>query len=222
MYNSKRISIIIPCYNEEEGIEAVLRSKPDFIDEVIVVNNGSQDRTAQVAKTLGARVFDEKKRGYGWACQRGLLEASGDILILMDGDNNHSMGDVKNLLGCLEREACDFVTGSRFPLHERDSMPWINRVANQFISWVVRRRFSIHLTDSQSGMNAFKKIWLKEIVSSNPGMGFSQELKIKAWTHPQIKCRQTPINYQKRIGRVKFRVVRDALKNLYDALIFKG
>ena len=79
MYKSLRITVIIPCLNEEQGIERVLRRMPEFVDEIIVVDNGSTDRTAEVATSFGAHVIREEVRGYGRAYKRGFSTATGDV-----------------------------------------------------------------------------------------------------------------------------------------------
>src|ERR1022692_438087 len=84
MYKSLTITVIIPCLNEEQGIEKVLRAMPEFVDEVIVVDNNSTDRTSDVAVALGAKVVREQVRGYGRSYKRGFAEATSDLIITLD------------------------------------------------------------------------------------------------------------------------------------------
>ena len=86
MYKGQSITVIIPCLNEEQGIEKMLRAMPDFVDEVIVVDNNSTDRTSEVAASLGAKVIREEVRGYGRAYKRGFADATSDIIITLDGE----------------------------------------------------------------------------------------------------------------------------------------
>src|SRR5260370_1441253 len=81
MYKSLTITVIIPCLNEEQGIEKVLRAMPEFVDQVIVVDNNSTDRTSEVAAALGAKVVREQVRGYGRSYKRGFAEATSDVII---------------------------------------------------------------------------------------------------------------------------------------------
>src|SRR5271156_1029980 len=83
MYKSQKITVISPCLNEEQGIEQVLRSMPEFVDEVIVVDNGSTDKTSEVARSYGARVIREDVRGYGRSYKSGFASAKGDIIITL-------------------------------------------------------------------------------------------------------------------------------------------
>ena len=214
MYNNKTISLVIPCYNEEKGVEAVLTKIPQFIDEAIVVDNNSTDRTATVARKYGANVIHEKHMGYGRAYLAGFSKAKGDIIATVDGDNSYPLDELKKLLLCMEKERCDFVNGCRFPLIHRDAQPIVNKIANYFISWLIRILFKVNITDTQSGMMVFRRDILGKIKTKNTGMGFSYELKIKAFLSAGVKYGETHISYLPRIGKTKFRKI-DSLKNFF-------
>ena len=85
MHRDLRLSVVIPCYNEEDGVREVIGRIPKFVDEIVVVDNNCTDRTAEVATSLGARVVFEKRAGYGAAYKAGLAAATGDVVITMDG-----------------------------------------------------------------------------------------------------------------------------------------
>src|SRR5689334_23435486 len=89
MFLGKRISVVIPCHNEEEGVRAVIEQMPPIVDEILVVDNCSTDRTAEVARSLGARVVHESRKGYGRAYKTGFEKARGDIIVTMDGDGTY-------------------------------------------------------------------------------------------------------------------------------------
>src|SRR5439155_8649912 len=89
MYKSNTITVIIPCLNEEQGIERVLRRMPDFVDQVIVVDNDSTDRTSDVARSLGAEVIREPVRGYGRSYKKGFSNARGDVIVTLDGGHSY-------------------------------------------------------------------------------------------------------------------------------------
>ena len=91
MYKENRITVIIPCLNEEQGIESVLRRMPEFVDEVIVVDNASTDRTSDVARSLGAKVIRENVRGYGRSYKTGFAQATGDLIVTLDGDHSYPL-----------------------------------------------------------------------------------------------------------------------------------
>src|SRR5580704_3169486 len=114
MYKGQRITVIIPCLNEEQGIERVLKRMPEFVDEIVVVDNGSTDRTSDVAASFGAKVIREDVRGYGRAYKAGFASASGDIIITLDGDHSYPPDAISYLLeACLHLQA-DFLNTSRF------------------------------------------------------------------------------------------------------------
>src|SRR5215470_12154775 len=109
MYKSLRITTIIPCLNEEQGIEKVLRRMPEFVDEVIVVDNNSTDRTSEVAASLGAHVIREEVRGYGRSYKRGFAGASGDVVITLDGDHSYPVDAISHLLEAFLHLELDFL-----------------------------------------------------------------------------------------------------------------
>src|ERR1700722_13709062 len=98
MYKDMRITVVIPCLNEEEGIRNVLGDLPPFVDEIIVVDNGSTDRTSAVARELGANVVSELNRGYGRAYKAGFARATGDIIVTLDGDHSYPADALSYLL----------------------------------------------------------------------------------------------------------------------------
>jgi len=114
MYRSNRISVVIPCHNEEEGIRAVLAQMPAMVDEVVVVDNASTDRTAAVARELGARVVYEGRKGYGRAYKTGFASARGDVLVTMDGDGTYPPDSIPLLLHVLVAENLDFISVRRW------------------------------------------------------------------------------------------------------------
>ena len=118
--------MVVPCYNEEIGLEKILKRLPQFIDEVVVVDNDSSDNTALIAKKYGAQVIFEKRRGYGSAYQAGLRSLKiGNIVVMMDGDNTILMSDVETLLRRLDQDSYGFLSGCRFPLTDASAMPFI-------------------------------------------------------------------------------------------------
>jgi len=207
MFQNNKIILVLPCYNEEKGLLEIFNKKPALIDEVIVVDNNSTDGTADIARRFGAKVLFIKEKGYGLACRNGISRQSPDgIIVMMDGDNSYPVSEIEKLLNFMEKNNYDFLSGCRFPLTDKKAMPLIKRLSNGFISHLIRILFSIKLIDSQSGMLVFKGRLLKEILSFNPGMGFSQEIKIK---------------YSVRSGEVKFRSLQDGIKVLCDLFIFR-
>lgn len=217
MLNGKSISIVIPFFNEEQALPVVLQNLPEYADEVIMVDNCSTDNSADIASRFQVILVEEKERGYGSALLKGIKCTTGDLIIMLDGDGSYSMEDIKNALNFLEDNCLDFISGCRFPLrNSTKAMPLINKLANFFISGVIRVLFKIDLKDSQSGFMILKRHLLNKIAIKNKGMGFSQELKIKAWLIDPLCCAEVPISYNVRIGKSKFKKLRDSFCNCFS------
>src|SRR5213080_4846760 len=127
MYKGQSITVIIPCLNEEQGIERILRAMPDFVDEVVVVDNNSTDRTSEVAASLGAKVVREEVRGYGRAYKRGFADATSDIIITLDGDHSYPVDALSYLIEAFRHLEVDFLNASRFPVRDSRAMSLKNK-----------------------------------------------------------------------------------------------
>lgn len=214
MYKDKVISIIIPCYNEEKAIRDVLGQIPSFIDEVLVIDNNSSDRTAVTARECGAVVISENKKGYGYACRRGMAAARGDIIATIDGDGTYAFTEIKKMIDELIDNNLDFISGDRLTFIEKQSMKMLNYIGNLFLSFFVRVIFFCRLTDSQSGAWVFRKKILKDLNLVSNGMSLSEEIKLEAAKSPFIKFKEIPIEYKQRIGCSKLNMWKDGVNNL--------
>ena len=214
MYQDLKITVVIPCLNEEEGIARVLARIPDLVDEIIVVDNNSTDRTAEVARGKGAIVVQEDKRGYGRAYKTGLLHAKGDIIITLDGDHSYPVDSLSYLIETLLDSGVRFVSASRFPIQDRDSMAVKHMIGNIGLSFVASLLFLRRIRDSQSGMWIFYRDALEEMDLVSDGMPFSEEIKLEAILNPGIGFRECPIRYSNRAGEIKLRPWRDGWHNL--------
>src|SRR6058998_2488321 len=157
MYKSLRITAVIPCLNEEIGISEMLREVPAFVDEVIVVDNGSTDRTAVIARDMGAHVISELHRGYGKAYKSGFSRATGDIIVTLDGDYSYPVDALSYLLEAFLHCRVGFLSASRFPMLNRDSMSTKHRIGNFVLSATMSVLFFRWVSDSQSGMWVFHR-----------------------------------------------------------------
>jgi len=215
MYRGKRISTVIPCYNEEEGLARVIPSLPKSVDEIIVVDNNSTDRTAEVARKLGARVVFEARKGYGAAYKAGLVAVTGDITVTMDGDGTYPADQIEECVGYLLDRNLDFLNASRFPLEDADAMNFSNKVGNAILTMATLVLFMRGIRDSQSGMWIFRSPLYKELAPKSDGMPFSEEIKIRAIGHPNVAFGEYHIRYRPRIGEVKLEKWRDGFRNLW-------
>jgi glycosyltransferase involved in cell wall biosynthesis len=219
MYKSLAITVIIPCLNEEQGIEKVLRAMPEFVDEVIVVDNNSTDRTSEVAAALGAKVVREQVRGYGRSYKRGFAESIGDLIITLDGDHSYPVDAISYLIEAFLHLEVDFLNASRFPVRDRRGMSIINEIGNLGLSLAMSILFFRWVRDSQSGMWVFRRSILKHMKLESDGMGFSEEIKIEALRDSRIRFGEISIMYSSRVGETKLNIWRDGVQNLL--LLFK-
>src|SRR5450755_1771025 len=178
MYKGQSITVIIPCLNEEAGIEKVLRAMPEFVDEIIVVDNGSIDRTADIAASLGALVIRDELRGYGRAYRRGFASATKDILITLDGDHSYPVDGISYLLEAFLHLDVDFLNASRFPVRDSRAMSFKHKFGNLVLSLTTSVLFFRWVRDSQSGMWVFRRAILEDMKLTADGMAFSEEIKI--------------------------------------------
>ena len=214
MYKGQSITVIIPCLNEEQGIEKVLRAMPEFVDEVIVVDNNSTDRTSDVAASLGAKVIREEVRGYGRAYKRGFAAATSDIIITLDGDHSYPVDALSYLIEALLHLEVDFLNASRFPVRDSHAMSFKNKFGNLMLSLVMSILFFRWVRDSQSGMWVIRRAILREMKLESDGMAFSEELKIEALRNPRIRFGEISIMYSSRLGETKLNAWRDGFQNL--------
>ena len=215
MYKGKKVSVVIPCLNEEKGVRKVLNDLPKLVDEIIVVDNNSTDRTAAVARELGAIVVEEMNRGYGSAYKRGFSHSTGDIIVTLDGDHSYPVDALSYLLEAFLHSGVGFLSTSRFPVLNPDSMGWKNMVGNRILSWTMSLLFLRWVSDSQSGMWVFRRDILDRMKLTSDGMAFSEEIKIEAIRNRDIGFREIFINYSQRVGEIKLQLWRDGFRNLW-------
>jgi len=214
MYKSNRITVVIPCLNEEIAIDRVLDGLPAFVDEVIVVDNNSTDRTAEVARSRGAIVVTELSRGYGRAYKRGFSCATGDIVITLDGDHSYPLDALSYLIEAFLHCKVGFLSGSRFPTVNPEAMSLKHRIGNRILSVVMSMLFFRWVSDSQSGMWIFRRDILSKMTLTSDGMAFSEEIKIEAIRNREIGFREIAIDYSQRIGEKKLEPWKDGMRNI--------
>jgi glycosyltransferase involved in cell wall biosynthesis len=214
VYQNRRITVVIPCLNEEKGIVKVLSRMPSFVDEVIVVDNNSTDRTAEVAKNLGARVLHEEVRGYGRAYKTGLMQSRGDIIVTLDGDHSYPPDAISYLLEAFLHSEVRFLSASRFPLKNKKAMSFKHWLGNKMLSLAMSVLFFRWVRDSQSGMWVFERSSLDEMHLVSDGMAFSEEIKIEAIMRKRIGFKEIYIDYSNRMGEIKLQPWRDGVRNL--------
>jgi glycosyltransferase involved in cell wall biosynthesis len=196
-----RISVIIPAFNEESSIGLVLDALPqDLIHEIIVVDNNSTDNTAQNAAKKGARVVEEKRRGYGSACLKGIAELSDpDIVVFLDGDFSDYPEEIVDLIAPIESGEMDFVLGSRMILPEsRMALLPQSRYGNQLAVFLMRLFFQHQYTDL-GPFRAIRYDSLKAIGMKDTNFGWTVEMQIKV-VKKKLRILEIPVKYRERVG----------------------
>lgn len=221
-----KVSIVIPALNERDGIQGTVKAIPvaelnamGYQVQIVVVDNGSDDGTGELARAAGAEVVREERRGYGYAYKAGFAAAQGDIIATADADLTYPVKDVPGMVKLLIEDNLDFLTTNRFARIERGSMSQRNMFGNRVLNIATRALFRVNFVDSQSGMWVFRRSILDSLVLRSNGMPLSEELKIEACHYGKFRCREIPITYRSRAGKVKLRAWRDGLMNL--GYIFK-
>ncbi|MGH9662981.1 MAG: glycosyltransferase family 2 protein [Bryobacteraceae bacterium] len=215
MYKGLRITVISPCLNEEQGIELVLRRMPSFVDEVIVVDNGSTDRTSDVARSLGAQVIREEVRGYGRSYKKGFSNATGDVIVTLDGDHSYPPDAISYLLEAFLHLDVDFLNASRFPVRDSKAMSFKHKIGNLILSVAMSALYFRWVRDSQSGMWVFRRSILRDMKLESDSMAFSEEIKIEALKNRRVRFAEINILYSSRLGEIKLNPWRDGLHNLW-------
>jgi glycosyltransferase involved in cell wall biosynthesis len=199
-----RVSLIIPTLNEAECLGPLLAEVPaGLIHQVIVVDNGSTDNTAEVARAAGALVIDEPRRGYGFACAAGTAIAEGEALAFMDGDGSFAPAELPDLLAPLVRDEADLVLGSRMrgePL--QIAMPPHQRFGNSIFVWLLRQRYGLTLTDL-GPYRVIRRELLLGLNMQEHTYGWPLEMIIKTARHRR-RIVEVPVSYRPRFaGRSK-------------------
>ena len=202
-----RVTVIIPAYNEQESLPLVLRDLPS-VGQVIVANNASTDRTAEVATLGGATVVDEPRRGYGSACLAGMrkleqLIASGapapDIVVFLDADYSDHPDQLPELVAPIFEQRADFVLGSRIlGVREPGAMPPQSIYGNKLACGLMRLLFSVKYTD----LGPFRAISYPHLLTlnmSDTNFGWTVEMQIKA-AKTKLRMLELPVRYRRRIG----------------------
>jgi dolichol-phosphate hexosyltransferase len=215
MYKGQRITVIMPCLNEEQAIELLLQQMPGYVDETIVVDNGSTDRTSEVARGLGAKVIREDVRGYGRAYKTGFASATGDIIVTLDGDHSYPLDAISYLLEAFLHLNVDFLNASRLPQSDPKAMSLINKMGGLVLSLAMSILYFHWVRDSQSGMWVFRRSILAGMKLTSDGMAFSEEIKIEAIKSSRVRFREISIQYTSRLGESKLNLWRDGFYNLW-------
>jgi glycosyltransferase involved in cell wall biosynthesis len=203
MRGCAKVSVIIPAFNEEKAIGNVISAIPGWVDETIVVDNGSTDGTAAIAASSGARVISETRRGYGSACLSGIasLEET-DIIVFLDGDFSDYPEEMDRLVDPIVSGQADMVIGSRvLGTSESGALTVQARFGNWLSCLLIRVLWELEYTDL-GPFRAIRYPALKRLDMRDPNYGWTVEMQIKA-ARVRLRSIEVPVSYRKRIGKSK-------------------
>ena len=219
------VSIVMPCLDEEETVGVCVAKAVGWLErrripgEVLVVDNGSTDRSVEIAEKAGARVVHERRRGYGQAYLRGFSEARGDYIVMGDSDDTYDFSDLDELIAPLDTGA-DMVLGNRFAGGiDKGAMPWAHRhIGSPIINLVIRLFFGTRIGDSQSGLRAFRRTVTDRLGLRSSGMELASEMIVSA-ARAGMTITEVPAPYAIRRGESKLNTVRDGWRHLRYLLL---
>lgn len=222
------VSAVIPCLNEEETLGICIQKaleafrKLGIAGEVVVADNGSIDRSVEIATSLGARVVHERRKGYGSALLRGISESRGEIILMADADDSYDWSEIAPFIRKV-REGYDLVMGNRFHGAIRPgAMPKLHRYfGNPLLSLVARIAFRTHIGDFHCGMRAFTRSAFERMQMRTTGMEFATEMVANA-AHQQLRIAEIPIvlHRDKRSRPPHLRSFRDGWRHLRFILTY--
>lgn len=220
------ISIVLPCLNEEKTISICVQkaltglSKTGLDGEVVVVDNGSTDRSADLARAAGARVVVEPLKGYGSAYLRGIKESSGKYLVFGDADDTYDFGEIGSLITPLLNNS-DLVLGSRFKgTISKGAMSFSHRyIGNPILTGVLNLFYHSKLSDAHTGFRAISREAITKLNLKTTGMEFASEMIVAA-LRMKLRITEVPIVYYSRLGTSKLNSLSDAWRHLRFLLLF--
>jgi len=219
------VSVVIPVFNEEQTIgDIVTRTKRTMEKmgvpyEVLVVDDGSEDRSADISQEKEAQVFRVIHQGKGYALRSGLGQAKGELVVTLDSDGSHKPEEIPSVVRCIREDRADFVIGTRFfNSVNKTKIPKINRTGNRLFNDLIGFLTGVKISDSQSGFRAIKSSVIKRMKLRSQGYEVESEMLVKA-LKMGARVAETPISFDQRtIGCSKLDPIRDGIRILYAIL----
>lgn len=199
-----KVAAVIPALDEEASVGGIVRGLPrDLVQRVLVVDNGSADRTAEVARAAGAEVVREPRRGYGQACLTGIRQADGaEVILFLDADGSDVPSDARRILAPILQGRADMVVGSRMRgRRERGALPAHARFGNRLASLLMLLLWRARYSDL-GPFRAIRADALRRMRMADRNFGWTVEMQIKA-ARKGLRVLEVPVGYRRRVGRSK-------------------
>ena len=226
MESDTDLTILMPCMNEESNIVFCIEQAQSYLKsirdrsgctgEILVVDNCSTDRSAEIAKECGARVISEPRPGYGRALRTGLIKAKGYVIIFADCDSTYDFGNLDAIYEPLAANKYDFITGDRFAGQmEKGAMSWSHKLGVPFLSWFGRVKFGVKVHDWHCGIRGIRKDALEKCQFHTIGMEFATEM-IAEVSRKGLRIGEVsvPLRKAQKEREEKLRTIRDGFRHL--------
>lgn len=219
---SLNLTILMPCLNEAATVGISVREAAAFLEknricgEILVVDNGSTDGSANLAESCGARVIPQPEKGYGNALRAGIAHSRGKVIILGDCDTTYDFLHLEELYAMLSFGQWDMVIGNRFAGGmEKGSMPWSHKWGVRFLSWLGRRKIHTDIYDFHCGLRGLTRSAAERLEFHTEGMEFATEM-IALAVKSDLRVGQTPVTLRRctQARKSKLRTLRDGLRHL--------
>jgi glycosyltransferase involved in cell wall biosynthesis len=221
------VSVVIPVFNEEATVGNVVTRTKNALEklgasyEILVVDDGSVDKSADIAQKREAHVLRKSHQGKGFALRYGFMKARGEVVVTLDADGSHKPEEISQILRPIKEDRADFVIGSRFCNSEanKTKIPKINRIGNMLFNDLIWHLTGAITSDSQSGFRAIRSSLIKRMKLGSQGYEVESEMLVKA-LKMGARVAEAPISFiQRTVGRSKLDPIKDGMRILYAIVI---
>ena len=216
------VSVIIPVFNEERTVGDIITRTKNTLEklklpyEVIVVDDGSVDRSLEISQAKEANVLRNTHQGKGHAIRSGFKWAKGNIIVTLDSDGSHKPEEIPLILQCVMEDKVDFAIGSRFFNTEANKakIPRLNRLGNRIFNSLIGLLTGVKISDSQSGFRAIRSAIIKKMELNSRGYEVESEMLIKA-LKMGVRVAEVPITFEQRtVGKSRLDPIKDGIRIL--------
>jgi len=222
----KTVSVVIPVFNEERTIGDVVARTRSIMEqsklpyEILVVDDGSLDRSVEISQASEAQVLREAHQGKGHALRLGFKQAKGNVIVTLDSDGSHNPEEIPLVLRDIMENKVDFVIGSRFLNTgvNNAKIPKVNRIGNRMFNNLIRLFTGVKISDSQSGFRAIRSSVIKKMRLNSRGYEVESEMLVKA-LKMGVRVAEIPVSFEQRtVGKSRLDPLKDGTKILYSII----